>query len=262
MASARQSLAAHAFGAEACAYDEGFGRNPVGLLFRYVLQERLRALWPPGSRVLDLGCGTGEDALFLASRGVFVHALDIAPQMIGQARAKAAERGIDERGVRFEVRAAEDVAGAGDAFDGAYSAFGALNCADLAAVARGLRAALRPGAPLLVSLMGRRPLPALIERALTGRGEAPRGRSAPSVGGNPLPVSYPTLGEAKQAFGDDFGWRAVSALGVLVPGPGHAPWVRDHPQAFGLLAALEGLVRGWPLLRSLGDHLVLEGVLG
>jgi hypothetical protein len=30
--------------------------------------------------------------------------------------------------------------------------------------------------------------------------------------------------------------------------------------AFGLLAALEGVVRTWPVLRGLGDHLVLEGV--
>jgi hypothetical protein len=35
--------------------------------------------------------------------------------------------------------------------------------------------------------------------------------------------------------------------------------VLEHPQAFGVLAALEGCLRGWPLLRDLGDHYVLEG---
>jgi SAM-dependent methyltransferase len=252
------SLAARAFDAEAAGYDQGFGRNPVGLLFRYVFQERLRARLPRGARVLDLGCGTGDDALFLAGQGVTVLAIDVAPGMIESARAKAAERGIGEDRVRFELRAAEDVAGAGQGFDGACSGFGALNCADLPSVARGLASVLKPRAPLLLSLLGPRPLPAVLERALTGKG-GERRRIRPRVGGVELHVAYPGLGELRRAFGHEFAWSRAAALGVLVPGPAHEGWVRRHPQTFGLLAALEGMVRGWPLLRSLGDHVLLEG---
>jgi hypothetical protein len=36
--------------------------------------------------------------------------------------------------------------------------------------------------------------------------------------------------------------------------------VRGHPQAFGALAALEGLVRRWPMLRGLGRYAAIEGV--
>lgn len=43
--------------------------------------------------ILDAGCGTGETALHLASRGLEVYGLDIAPSAIGMARAKARERG-------------------------------------------------------------------------------------------------------------------------------------------------------------------------
>lgn len=45
-------------------------------------------------RVLDLGCGTGEMAIYLASRGHPVWGIDIAPNAIRQARAKANERGV------------------------------------------------------------------------------------------------------------------------------------------------------------------------
>lgn len=45
-------------------------------------------------RVIDLGCGTGENALYLASRGVTVVGVDAAPTAIARADEKARLRGI------------------------------------------------------------------------------------------------------------------------------------------------------------------------
>jgi SAM-dependent methyltransferase len=42
--------------------------------------------------VLDAGCGTGENALYLAALGLEVYGIDIAPSAIGMARARASER--------------------------------------------------------------------------------------------------------------------------------------------------------------------------
>jgi SAM-dependent methyltransferase len=57
-------------------------------------------------RVLDAGCGTGENALLAASRGADVTGIDIAPTAIAQARAKASARGLT---ARFEVANALDL---------------------------------------------------------------------------------------------------------------------------------------------------------
>jgi SAM-dependent methyltransferase len=44
--------------------------------------------------VLDVGCGTGENALYLASRGHAVIGLDASPTAVERARAKAAARAL------------------------------------------------------------------------------------------------------------------------------------------------------------------------
>lgn len=253
-----RAAAAAAFDAESAVYDESFGRNPIGRLFRSVFQDRLAALFPPGARVLDVGCGTGEDAVFLAGRGVGVHALDLAPGMVAETRAKAERAGLDASRLAVETRAAEDVASCGSGFDGAYSDFGALNCVDLEAFGQGLVSALRPGAAVLFSVMGRHPLPATVLHALTGRGPA-RGGRPPRVAGHDVPTDYLSPRRFREALGPGYVWRPLRALGVVVPDPGFGGWAERHPRLLSALATLEAAVRDVPGLRALGDHLLFEG---
>ena len=51
-------------------------------------------------KVLDAGCGTGEHTILLTRLGYDVLGVDSAPTAIEQARANAAEKGVD---ARFEV---------------------------------------------------------------------------------------------------------------------------------------------------------------
>ena len=55
---------------------------------------------PEGARVLELGCGTGPGACFLAELGFQVHGVDVIPDAIDQARVIASERGLD---IRYDV---------------------------------------------------------------------------------------------------------------------------------------------------------------
>jgi hypothetical protein len=154
----------------------------------------------------------------------------------------------EARVLRVECSTGEEAAAlapAGAGFDGAYVNLGALGLADLRAVGAAVAAALRPGAAVVVSLPGPWPLPATIRRTLTGVGDAP-----PAVA---------TAAEVRSALSAAFEWTDSYALGVLLPGPDQEGWAADHPQAFGLLAALERPVRRWPGLRQLGHLSVLEG---
>jgi SAM-dependent methyltransferase len=98
-------------------------------------------------RVLDIGCGTGENAMFLASRGLDVTGLDAAPTAIERARAKAAARGLK---TRFEVADALDLgqAGLGGPYDSVLDCglFHTFGDADRPRFERSLRRVLAPGA--------------------------------------------------------------------------------------------------------------------
>ena len=64
--------------------------------------------------VLDCGCGTGENALYLAKQGHEVWGIDASPNAIRKAESKAKERGIS---VKFLTIDALDLGGLGRTFD-------------------------------------------------------------------------------------------------------------------------------------------------
>ena len=94
--------------------------------------------------VLDAGCGTGENALYLASRGHEVWGLDFIPVAIERATAKAKERGL---GVHFQVGDALRLDQLGRTFDtvidcGLFHTFGDE---DRPLYVSGLATVVRPG---------------------------------------------------------------------------------------------------------------------
>src|SRR5437660_6765081 len=60
----------------------------------------------PGMQVLDVACGTGNLAIPAAHKGARVTGLDLAPNLLEQARARAAAEGLD---VRFDEGDAESL---------------------------------------------------------------------------------------------------------------------------------------------------------
>jgi SAM-dependent methyltransferase len=94
--------------------------------------------------ILDVGCGTGEDAIRLAALGHAVIGVDLARAAIERARAKAAQRGS---AAEFLVHDALELASLGRTFDTALDVgcFHTLQPADRIRYAASLAAAVRPG---------------------------------------------------------------------------------------------------------------------
>ena len=94
--------------------------------------------------VLDIGCGTGEHALFFAREGHEVWGIDSAPKAIRKAEEKAAQRGLH---VRFLVMNALLLEKLGRTFDTAIDSgfFHTLSDEDRLTFVKNLAAVVRPG---------------------------------------------------------------------------------------------------------------------
>jgi SAM-dependent methyltransferase len=96
----------------------------------------------PGEQVLDVACGTGNLALPAARAGATVTGVDIAPNLVSQAKARAVEEG---QSILFDVGDAEALDYADDEFDVAVSMFGAMFAARPDRAAAELLRVVRPG---------------------------------------------------------------------------------------------------------------------
>ena len=78
-----------AFDAFAGDYDHDFTHSTLGQLLRPRVWAKLAEHFHPGDHVLELACGTGEDAVWLAKQGIRVTATDGSAGMVREAKAKA-----------------------------------------------------------------------------------------------------------------------------------------------------------------------------
>ena len=259
------TAAATAFDSVADCYDEVFTRSLIGRAQRRQVWTKLLAAFPSGARILELNCGTGEDARYLAQRGRSLVACDASPLMIQVAKRYS---GIGASGnIEFLNLANEDLGfmPSQKLFDGAFSNFSGLNClSDLRPFASNLAALVKPGAPVLLCLWSRVCVAELIWYVLHGQPKkASRrfvGRTTAKLGEMTISVTYPTVSAMRRVFSPWFQLRSRYAVGLFVPPSYVEQWIAKHPKTLARLERLDRLFAGWPILRGAGNHVLLEFV--
>jgi len=241
-------MAAAAFDNLASRYDKSWTCSPVGMAQRMCVWRLLDGVLQSGDNILDLGCGTGSDAVHLMSRGVHVYAIDASPNMVSIARSK------DVNAHRLSIEHLQAVSGC---FDGALSNFGALNCLPtLEPTAQELARLIRPGGRLILCVLGafccwetlhflRR---AQFRKAFRRLSRRP---SHTSIG---MDVTYHRVRDLKAVFAKDF--RLIRCLGVGVSMP--PSYITELP--VGIIRALttfDRMVEHWPVFRGIADHRLL-----
>jgi len=257
--------AALAFDAVARAFDERFGEWRSVTAQRDAVRRALLAVLPKGGHVLELGGGTGEDAVWLARRGFNLVLTDASPAMVDLANAKLAPFNA-----RAEAVAAEELGAfaelhfaAGEpAFDGVFSNFAPLNCVDdLEPVARALARLVKPGGSAMLVLFGVLSPGEILVELLRGRRHQAlrrfhRGAVPAKLGGRHFVVRYHRGRAICSAMLPWFRPVRRLGIGVFVPPSAAEPWISRHPMLLGFLETLDRLANR--PLAVLGDHILYQ----
>lgn len=258
---------ASAWDALAEGYDRAESGNRIQLALRRRFQTELANWLTPGGRILDLGCGTGLDAIPLVEQGHDVTAIDQSPRMIEILREKEARLGSDEplRGrLETHVLGLDGLCGLGPSrvFDVAYSNFGAVNCAMRPkALARTIGGLVRPGGYLVLVVMHRVCAWETLYHLFRFRPRAAvrRWRRHPNarVAGQEVRVWYPTVARLTALFAPEFEPRLVRAHGSFLPPPYLARWADRWPRVYAALERWEDRFCRRSFAVALADHFLI-----
>jgi SAM-dependent methyltransferase len=235
-----------AYDAVALEYDEQLADD--AWMRRILWQQYLRA-FHRGQHVLDVGCGTGTDAIFLAQHGIQVTGIDLSPAMIGRAERKVGDLGLNHAIRLCAMDLAELHRLPAAEFDSIISSFAALNAlSTLSQFAADAARLLRPNGRMILHLLNGRSLwewGGLLRqgRWSEARQLGKRQERTFAVGGHPV-RHYVTRADAAYTryFAPHFRLCRARGLGITRP---------PHPISGVPKAALEALDR---LDALLGPH--------
>ena len=256
---------AEAFSKQAPGFDAVYGRNTIVQYKRQRVREHVLSLLTPGASMLELNCGTGEDALFFAQQGFRVHATDVAEGMLQRLQEKAAPA-MKAGQLTMEICSfnhLEALANRGP-YDAVFSNFGGLNCTgELAKVLRSISPLLKRGGRLILVII---PPICLWETLLLFKGQwktatrrlfSRRGRTA-HIEGVYFKCWYYSPSYVIRQLQTDFQVERLEGLCTLVPPSYLEGFAENHPSLYQFLVRKEAQLKAqWPW-RSMGDYFILS----
>lgn len=257
----RLSDTSRAFDAHAAHYDAAVEPNALLNKMRAALWEQVARRAMPPARLLDLGCGTGIDAVYFAQLGYRVTAVDASREMVNQTQSRAERAKVE---LRAEHTGAQDLSFlGGETFDAIYSDLGPLNCVpDLRAVSGQCAAHLKPGGFLIVSVMARICPWEIAYYTLRGdRKQAARRMTREMV---PIHLEEGTVWtryysprEFYAMFASEFQLVRYRSLNLFLPPPYLIRWYERTRGLAKPFAWMDAHLHSVPLLRGMGDHFLM-----
>lgn len=243
---------AHAFDAIAAGYDRLWTDSPVGRVQREAFWRYAGAYVKTARNVLDMGCGTGEDAARLTRAGVRVTAIDVSSQMVAMAR----KRGVDARVLPIEQLDVLNSSFENASFDAAISNFGALNCVErLESIREPLARLVAPGGYAILCALGRfcfwETAWFLLSGDLRKARRRWRGEALTSSG---VKVFYHSAGKFRRSLSPDFRLVKRVGIGICTP-PSYVRCLSDR--ALRRLGRADQALEHAPLFRAFADHALL-----
>lgn len=255
-------LAEAAFSKQASVFDEQFGSDKIVQFKREQVRKHVKQYLQPKDHILELNCGTGEDAIWFAMQGHRVLATDISETMLQMARQKLQKKGFSNN-VTLQQCSYEELKNIEQKFDYVFSNFGGLNCTNkLNEIFPQISSLLNTGGKATFVIM---PDFCLWEVLLLFKGKfktafrrfAGKKGAAAKVEGLPFRCWYYNPAYVKKHAAPYFSVLSVQGLCTLVPPSYMQGFNVKYPRLFALLKKWEQkLGTKWPW-KNIGDYYII-----
>jgi ubiquinone/menaquinone biosynthesis C-methylase UbiE len=164
-----EAAAARAFENQSSTFDNLYSEDLIIKYKRETVRNHILGELRPGAYILELNCGTGEDAIFFEKKGFTVLATDVSEGMISQAERKALHANCENLEFKLCSFNSIDRLNMDSQFDHIFSNFAGLNCTPiLGEVLMKADKLLKPGGKMTLVLL---PVFCLWEFALLFKGK-------------------------------------------------------------------------------------------
>jgi len=251
-----------AFDKAAPTYDDEFEHLPATRRLRRSVWEIYYKYFHPGDTLLELNCGTGTDAIELASNGMHIVATDASAEMVAVTRRKIQGTALHAMITPMQLPFQRLRELAHQRFDGAYSNFGGLNCTGrLELVATDLAALVKPGKYVVVCLLSDFSLWETAAFLMRGKWKKAFRRREPlgvlaDVKGEKVWVRYYAPETVKKMFSPFFVLVEMKGLNIFSPPPSSQLTHRILGRGVRVLEALDAALPKNSRIQAWGDHVV------
>lgn len=248
-------------------YDVAFSQSPIGQLQRNSVHLLLEAsLAGNALQILEINCGTGDDAIWLAERGYQVTATDVSEMMIDKLKEKIsnhllasliAVKQISIEKIREQFAPAS--------FDLIFSDFGGLNCLSKDALQEFIKDAailLKPGGKIVAVVMGRKCLWERVYFLIKGKRTTAFRRNSEqplkvNLGDHVQYTWYYSPGEIRSISSKQFNLNGLKPVGIAIPPSYLNPFFYRKKKLLALLNNMEALL-SFSFLSNYADHFYIE----
>jgi ubiquinone/menaquinone biosynthesis C-methylase UbiE len=248
-------------------YDQVFSMSLTGSEQRKVVWNFLEKRVFPGMEILEVNCGTGEDAFYLAGLECRVTATDSSVNMIRKCVEKNQADTSGKKPTFLQASINEiDLYFQGRKFDLIFSNFSGLNCIDTNSIVKAsddFNHLLKPEGKLIFVLFGTKCFWEKLYFMLKGNWKAINRRRAKSpvfvqIEKTSIPVYYYSPRSIKNYFNGSFKATVSKPVGIFIPPTYLNQFVSNHKFLFRLFLIADRMVRDFSVLSDRADHYIIE----
>jgi ubiquinone/menaquinone biosynthesis C-methylase UbiE len=258
-----------AFDSIAEEYDAKFTQTKIGRAQRDIVWTYLKnALNEKKSlRILELNCGTGEDALWFANKGHTVIATDISEKMLEVTEQKALQNRLDEKIETKKIDLTKiEGSNLNGKFDLIFSNFGGINCVsfrnlyNLPAI---FAKSLNPSGRLIMVVMPTFCLWEMLYFTIrlnllkAFRRSSTKGVKI-NLNGSEIIVNYYTPILVRKIFEKEFFQAAVKPVGFFIPPSYLEKFFSSKDKTLSFIKKLEACITNWSILSNYSDHFLID----